>query len=1187
MIALPGFGVSLSVGSSGELMWPEWLPISIDSLALVWNDFNTDRLDFRIILSASVSSLNALPINVEGVIQDVVIDIGLLRQGLFPIVDIGTVAISVSGNLLGGEASGALVLGIVRFDADGNRVEAGSETPVVGRVLYGAIQAGFSFAGLAGFQIRIGISELGPLQVYLNADIPILLEPITGLSIGNFRAGVTFNSVLPSIDDPFDLRQGVFSPMGDISLPDWIALLEESVVNQYNSPVAGDFWAVFTQPMRIEGGASLFSLYTSQLVFRADIDIILSTDGKFLINARGVFADNLSLGFKLYADLSRIADGSGTILFLADLPAELPFMTIFGGLTFEFFREDGLEVNETNLADGFRIRLSGGVIYSAASFLDLTISGHVDIAFTPTLFSIDLVGSLNVTYLGDLIGVAGMFRIDTSGETPQIWGVLAMQPNFEILEQLGLYTEGLAVLRLNATGIERTETLDIPGTGERTFVLRAESFSLLVEGFLRFELMGEDWFRMDGTFAMEITPEGLDVVVQAMVLLGPSSPGQTPFVTFELEGFFAIRASGMAGKFEIALDTAFSPEVGITLRGSALIMFNTTSQTVSYELPQGLEGVEAGDRTVIIPGAPPNGPPANQPYFLVDVSGEIGLLDILQMDGSFYLLLSPSVIEMEVTANFGLSIAGDELYRFSALGALRIDSRGAAGVLDLELLAGNDSFGLSLEAVFRLEFNTMANAITLGGIALQPGSYLEIVADGSLTIAGLRMEGSFFFRQAAGTITIIVSATTQVSVSGSVLFRFNVSGGLSVNTAGAAGFLNMSITATPSFMSLTGTVQLQVNTRASSVTIGNQTIPAGPGYLRILVSGNLTVQGVIFSGSFNMELSPSFLRLEMSAAFEIRASGTVILRFQASGNLFIDNFGIAAVISLGSPLANNAASLGFNLPSAGFTLQINTRATAVNLGGVSLPGGPFVQLTLNASISILGVNFAGSFLFRQQGANVTIAAQATFTLQSGGVTFLTFNIDGELTVSSVGLRAALDVSLASGAPGTFGISVSGTFQLVINTSNSLAVVGGRIVPGNYFAILATGNLSIGGFSFVSGSFSFVKAGNQYDLNISTQLVLSVSGTNLFRFNVNAAVRVASNGVAGSFAVSLASQNTSAYGFQLSASFLMEINTTGSQQNIGGTIVQAGNYTRVIATGLMTVAGSTSMVRSPLQLPQPP
>ena len=67
------------------------------------------------------------------------------------------------------------------------------------RVFYLGLQGGFSMAGMAGFTIRLGLSELGPLQVFINVEVPggILLEPTTGLTINDFSAGVEFFKTLP------------------------------------------------------------------------------------------------------------------------------------------------------------------------------------------------------------------------------------------------------------------------------------------------------------------------------------------------------------------------------------------------------------------------------------------------------------------------------------------------------------------------------------------------------------------------------------------------------------------------------------------------------------------------------------------------------------------------------------------------------------------------------------------------------------------------------------------------------------------------------------------------------------------------------------------------------------------------------------------------------------------------------
>ena len=54
-------------------------------------------------------------------------------------------------------------------------------TPVADRVFFIGIEGGFSFAGVGGFTIRFAVSELGPLSVLINAQVPggILLEPLS------------------------------------------------------------------------------------------------------------------------------------------------------------------------------------------------------------------------------------------------------------------------------------------------------------------------------------------------------------------------------------------------------------------------------------------------------------------------------------------------------------------------------------------------------------------------------------------------------------------------------------------------------------------------------------------------------------------------------------------------------------------------------------------------------------------------------------------------------------------------------------------------------------------------------------------------------------------------------------------------------------------------------------------------
>ena len=114
--------------------------------------------------------------------------------------------------MFGGTIEAGLVGGILKLDSNYTVIGTfDNTTPVFKRVFYVGLQGGFSMAGMAGFTIRVGLSELGPLSVFLNVNTPtgVLIVPQIGLTLNDFSAGVEFFKTLPSLDDPFALRSQV------------------------------------------------------------------------------------------------------------------------------------------------------------------------------------------------------------------------------------------------------------------------------------------------------------------------------------------------------------------------------------------------------------------------------------------------------------------------------------------------------------------------------------------------------------------------------------------------------------------------------------------------------------------------------------------------------------------------------------------------------------------------------------------------------------------------------------------------------------------------------------------------------------------------------------------------------------------------------------------------------------------
>ncbi|HEY3485966.1 MAG TPA: hypothetical protein VGK49_11310, partial [Ilumatobacteraceae bacterium] len=349
-----GFGVFLSIGSANgdSFKWPSWLPVRINAIGIEWPDFEDEPERFIIGLSVSIEGMPSVgTLEFSGAIEGLKIDPFLLAEGKFPIVDIASIAVSVRGKLFGGELNATLLGGIMKFDASGNVIDPfNTTTEVADRVLFFGIEGGFKLAGM-GLTIRLGLTELGPLGVQITASLPtgVMLVPQIGLVMNNFVAGVEFFKTLPAIEDPFELRRPEFSASTTQSAGDWLTALKAQVAAQFRAikadPSKSGFAAAFTSPMLITGGADIYSLYLSQFTFRGRVQIKISTDGKFLIVGQLLFLDGLlSMSAKLYADLSKVAEGDVTILFLADIPDDPRILTLHGKFQMGFRNAGGEEV---------------------------------------------------------------------------------------------------------------------------------------------------------------------------------------------------------------------------------------------------------------------------------------------------------------------------------------------------------------------------------------------------------------------------------------------------------------------------------------------------------------------------------------------------------------------------------------------------------------------------------------------------------------------------------------------------------------------------------------------------------------------------------------------------------------------------------------------------------------------------
>lgn len=1123
-----GFSVSISA-TAAALKWPDWLPISIDQLTVTWDDLAADPTDFKLILSASINSINGLDgLTVSGSVAGVVIDVGELKEGKFPITDLDSVSVSVSGSAFGGEISGSLIIGILKLDEGGNVVTSFDTDAVVAqRVLYGGVEASFEFAGTSGFEIRVGLSELGPLQVYLGVSVPVLLEPISGLSITDFRAGVTFNSTLPDVTDPFELTSSAFTPASELTVDEWRSQLETAVANQATSGGSGDFWDVFNQPMIIQGGATLYSAYASTSTFRADIDAIFDTEGRILVNARGTFADSFSMNYRLYANLTEIQT-SGTFLFLAEEPEDPTLITYYGAIQFKFLAADGSAASSASTAASFYLSISGGAIAELEGVGNITLDATIELTISSNKTTIEFSGSLSMSGLGNAITTAGTFVIEKNGGSTSLYGVAVIEVDFDQLEDKGIVASGTALLEINTTTREITTTITLPGGSPTDYTLAPKTFAAVITGSLQIQSGGADWFYMEGTFVFSLSASGLDLVVDANILIGDRN---NPTATLSTQGFFAIRSDGIAAKADLTLVGSFGAGAAdLSVDATFQLIFNTTGRTVSYNLPSGVV-LSDGSTSVSVSGISPNN--RAESYLYIDIRGSLTVAGAFELtNGQFTLIITPSLLRIEVTATFQLKAGNTRLLTFSVAGGIEIASGGVAAVLSLSLTQGTSSNqGWSISGTATMEFNTRNRAVTLVGIRV-PKNTVRVSIDGTLSVGDLDLEGSFLFEISGNTVTVEADATLDIMIGNTRLLQLSVDGGLSINNRGIAAVISLSLSAgVPSGQgwSLSATFRLELNTRNSRVTINGTRVNAGT--VRIFIDGSLTASAFTFDGTFVMTISSNSVSIEASASFTVAN-----ISFSVSGAFGVFNGGIAFKLSLSIP------NIRTSVLTINGTFEIAVNTTNSTRFGIARKSG-YIAVT-NARVTLAGFTIRGSIKITSNGV-ISVPSSDPLTLSILGQTASFY---GTLNLRTGYFDLTASINISFGSRSVAQISGSMTLNLYRKRVNGRTTAG---LNGTFSASLYAFNVKLvnlngttsissnGSFSLsVSASFKLASVVNfNVTVNISVdsarRIALSFSGSldlfGKFRANVSgmADTRTGQWYLTGSSTVSFGNSNIGA------------------------------------------------------------
>lgn len=240
-VADENFQVALDTSGlfPGDVSWPSFLPIQISKIGVRWADFNTAPEQFEILVSASFDGgFAALPhLSVGGSVTNLRIDPVKLAAGQNPLIDVSSVTASIRGQLFGAELTADLTAAFLKLDEDGQRLPDGS-LDFAESIFYGGIEGSFLLPGKIGTTIRLGFSERGFLSGYISSESPqgIVLDRASGLTIKNFRGGISFNATpLEKPATPAGLTNPIFQPTTQLTHEQWRDQLKQQVANQVES----------------------------------------------------------------------------------------------------------------------------------------------------------------------------------------------------------------------------------------------------------------------------------------------------------------------------------------------------------------------------------------------------------------------------------------------------------------------------------------------------------------------------------------------------------------------------------------------------------------------------------------------------------------------------------------------------------------------------------------------------------------------------------------------------------------------------------------------------------------------------------------------------------------------------------------------------------------------------------------
>jgi hypothetical protein len=1144
------FAITLSLGGSGTdgLGLPSWLPLEDLAVALQWqgDDFRTDPGNFRIIIDAQVKGIDGLPqLKVNGGFQGLTIDVGLLADGSFPIIGIDAFNITVSGTISGFGVHGGLVMGVLKMDKDFDPIESTDVvTPVAKRSLYAGLIGGLTIPGLGAVNFRMGLSDFGPLSIFVASDVPLLFDPISGLSLSNFSAGIDFGASFSaptlyvkdangeSVMDPatgspkiditqtaFNLRNvAVGSSPETLTSGQWEASLRKQISTMVKNGGGTVKFAGLFENMVIRGGARLYSTYVSDQSFSADVNVQIDVTGKILMTGTATFGgtdSGLRVEAYFFGDLSQIASGNARLIFLMDMPGrprrDVGGVSLYGLLDLALVDGLGNRITQERLQERYYTDASAREEFTANGtdktyLLENLVSKNASVTVT--------VGGKTLASTAYQISGGSRLELNTAAANG---------------EKVVIDYSYKALYRDSATGkFVANPTATVP---------EPAGFQILIGGGLRADFMGDFFFiELSGRVVMTLvaTPDlvsftldaSADLTVAQLGVLGAAAGKLTLRVKppqlgqildpRDIEIFGALRLSSGDGLKSLE-------QYGLTVQAQMTLVVNTTDSVKPVDLqlaatPQAsTEDTfirQAGDAGLLLlthsitAGAPVEVRSGSKllkessdggktgDYTLDRYNSIVRLVAPITQSATYKVLYSsknyldvhvqvaPKSLSLVATGLLAFRTGSTEYFRLEGGFAVRIDSKGF-GLMG----AGNLRIGSREAPLLDLSVNV----------------FLFLGSDGgTLGFAGM-------FQASAGS-----SAIPGVTFKASLLVVINTFGHDIVFTIPQTDPAfptirdeqgrNMETVATQkvAVLNADGTQQIDSSGQALStnVAVRQVTITGGPRkqdgstmssepYLQVRASGELNLtDAFVVRGSFSFLLTVSKFELAFDGLMKLGPLGEA----STAGFLRIGSSGVYGAFELKvSSSFGSAVGLSIN---ASVVMEINTTASVqvVFLGSAQRTVARGALVRIEGSFSFLGVLDADGYLLLQYD---TAAARFTLngSLMVNVAQLIKANVAVSIIVDSSGLVLIADVDVNANV---FGIAkIRGSGKLYINTrATKYTTPNGReVLAAKSVYLRLSGSLDILGVFSVSVSVTvqmggtFVRPSSAIGGGIASSVVL--------------------------------------------------------------------------------------------------